>query len=172
MRRILLVTPLLAAIACGGDGPQGFAWDVRVASAFDDGRQADYFCPDYEWQGWGQTFRYVLDFESGTAYTTVAVDADVFAAGQLSGCTLAYDSVVWGQLWEDPEFGEDFEIRWQLSGEADIRQGASGGDCGLADGVDWSGKERFDIIYSEHPRITSECWFELLVEGKYVGQIE
>ena len=56
------------------------------------------------------------------------LDEETFARGQISGCDIAYQTVVWG---EPDDAG--FDVRWQITGEALFRAG--GTSSNLDEGV-------------------------------------
>lgn len=91
----------------------------------------------------------------------VAVGPDVFAVGVVNGCSIQYESVVWGETIDD------FEIRWKLLGSATINPG---GGCTTQNGSDWDGIERFEVVSSENPEISPGCEYEVALAGKYTGE--
>lgn len=91
----------------------------------------------------------------------VAVGPDGFATGVSNGCSIQYETVVWGEQIDD------FEIRWKLSGSATINPG---GGCNTQNGTDWDGVEVFEVVSSENPDISPGCEYEVALAGKYTGE--
>lgn len=145
----LLLLPLLAS--CGEEDLPGFLWQVSLSGAEDT-------CHD-QLDDYTENLTYRLDFEG--SYVELAIDADRFATGTISGCDIAYESVVWQQAIDG------YTVHWQLTGSARYRQGGS--SCSLGQGVDWFGTETFELVYSEHPDLETGCTYTLNVEGAYVG---
>jgi hypothetical protein len=132
---------------------EGFEWDVTLTGEVD-------LC-NPEPIGFRETFRYRLSF-SGAA-TTLSLGPDAFAQGTISGCRIAYQSVVWAEERDGHEF------RWLLEGEAFYRQG-SGCTAQLPNNVDWLGTETFTIVETDHPDIPPNCTYQLSAEGVYIGE--
>lgn len=144
----LLLVPLTLG-ACGGGDLDGFEWDVTVAGTGDN---------PYE-----QNLVYRLTFEEGTSTVNLAIGAENFASGQISGCGITYQSVVWGEL------RDGFEVRWKLDGEATYQLN-SGCETSLSEGLDWEGTEVFSIVQSDHPDIPTGATYTVDVQGTYLGE--
>ncbi len=150
--------PILFLWACGPaeDTVDGFNWDLTVTGTQD-------LCNPQAPQGFQESYTYTLLFDG--SITELYIGDKTFAAGIISGCTLEYESPVVG---ERRGADDEFWIKWQLTGEAILRQG--GGSCELEEGVDWSGIETFEVVETDDPSIEEGCTYELLVEGVYTGQ--
>jgi len=155
VRRLGLLAPLARA-ACGDPPLDGFLWDVTLTGDED-------LCNDPP-SGYQETLRYLVTFRDGK-YADIAVNGSTFGTGQIEGCNIFYESVVWG------ESRDGFGLRWRISGEA-VYQQSGGCETQLPDNVDWKGTEVFEIIQSDHPEIPPGCTYTLLTEGVYVGQAE
>jgi len=149
-----LCLPLLAAplalTACGGDDEQGFEWDITLAGT--DGNE------------YQEELTYRLSFVPDTAYVNLAIGEDGFASGQIAGCDITYQSVVWGEV------RDGYEVRWRIDGQATYQQ-QSGCETQLPDGIDWEGTEVFEIVQSEHPEIPPGATYTVLTSGTYVGEV-
>lgn len=150
---ILLLTLPLAACS---ETLEGFEWEVNITSG---GESAQDNC-NPEPQGFEQEFVYRLEFDGSDV--SVAIGPDVFATGQISGCNIAYQSVVWG------EEKDGYTYRWRIDGDAIYRQG-SGCDNQLEPTLDWFGTETFTILESDDPDIAPNCTYILDAEGEYLG---
>lgn len=159
LRRIAGAALLLASLGlvqgCGGEDLEGFLWEVYVVG------DVDTCHPEGEGVAWDATYDYILQYEG--SYFELSLGPDTFATGTIAGCDIEYESVVWG------EGIDGYQVRWQLSGDAVIRQGGS--TCGLDAGVDWLGTETFEIVASDHPDIAVGCEYVMLTEGTYQGPL-
>jgi len=151
----LLLFPLVACEEEGLD-PDSFNWDVTVTGIEDR-------CNPSDPQPFQESVVYSLFFDGGL--TEILVGPDNFASGIMTGCALEYDTPVVGER-RGPN--EEFWVKWQLSGEALLRQGGS--SCELEDGVDWFGTETFEIIETDDPDLEVGCTYTLSVSGVYLGQ--
>lgn len=152
MYRALLALLVLSGSACS-ESLTGFEWDVTL-TAIEDGCNPEPI-------GYQQTFRYRLVFDG--AHARLYIGENGFANGTLSGCSIQYSSVTWG------EEREDYTYRWVLTGDAAYRQG-SGCDTQLpGPNVDWFGTETFTIIDTDDPDIPPDCDYVMEAEGVYVG---
>lgn len=149
---LLLALPLAAC----SESLEGFEWDVLITSG---GASAQDNC-NPEPQGFEEEFRYRVNFDGSDA--TIAIGPDVFATGQISGCDITYQSVVWG------EEKDGFTYRWRIDGAAVYRQG-SGCDNQLDPTLDWFGTETFTVLESDDPDIAPNCTYILDAEGVYLG---
>ncbi len=151
----LLLLPLLACEEEGLD-PDSYNWEVTITGVED-------LCNPDDPQGYQESMTYSLFFDG--SITDIKVGDKSFASGIMSGCTLEYDSAVVGER-RGPE--EEYWIKWQLTGEATLRQG--GGSCDIEEGFDWVGEETFEIVESTDPDIEVGCTYTMALEGTYVGQ--
>ncbi len=149
----LFVTALALALSACSPREPGFAWDVRVQTA----RNGDT-CHDpavlYD-----EAMTFVLRFDG--ADTRIALGEDDFATGRIAGCNVNYRSVIWS------ERRDDYTLRWQMTGEAEFRYGAS--TCDIDGGHDWLGTETFEILSSDHPEVEAGCAYTVDVTGTYAG---
>ena len=76
---------------------------------------------------------------------------------------MSYSSVIW------QEARETGEIRWQLEGEATVRQGGS--DCNLDEGLDWDGFEEITVIDSTDPDVPPGCTYRMDATGTFSGEL-
>lgn len=150
---LILLAPLALA-ACGGEDLVGFEWDVTLTGTVD-------LCNDPT-IGYQEAFRYRLEFIEGGNFVDLAIGPDNFASGQISGCEINYETVVWG------ETRDGYDLRWRMEGEALYQQA---GGCGtqLPPNVDWKGTEVFTVVQSSNPNIPPGCTYTLDAEGTYVG---
>ena len=155
MRALLALTLIapLALAGCGDPPLDGFLWRVQLTGDED-------LC-NAEPVGFQETYNYRVTFD-GT-YADLAIDADNFASGQIEGCQIFYESVVWG------EDRDGFPIRWKIEGEAFYHQGF-GCEQSLPENIDWKGTEVYEVVQSDHPDIPPGCTYTLLSEGTYVGE--
>ncbi|MBN2799314.1 MAG: hypothetical protein JXX28_09230 [Deltaproteobacteria bacterium] len=154
MAKFWLALALTGLVGCAPEEPlDGFLWDVEL-SVLEDGclpaASADYT----------EQLPYRLVFDG--SYVDLAIGPDLFATGAISGCEIAYDSVVWGQNIDG------YTVRWSLAGEATYRPG--GDACNLSAGTDWLGTETFTILSSDHPDIAPGCELVLHAQGAYAGE--
>ena len=153
-RGTVAAVAMLFMVGCTGEKLEGFVWGVTATTGTFDPESCGY-----DWQGFEETFEYRLVYDG--AAVDLAIGDDIFATGHLSGCQVAYESVVWGSEVDGAE------VRWQLLGDATFRPG--GASCNLDDGVDWVGSEIFEIVHSEHEQLNAGCWFSLTTSGVYRG---
>ena len=153
---VSLFALLSLGLAGCGEALEGHVWDVHlVGETWNDAE-----C-DYVWEGFDEEMDYRLQFDG--SLVDLAIGPDVFAHGAISGCTIAYESVVWGQDIDG------YAVRWQLTGEAQFRYEQEA--CNLDANQAWLGTETFEIISSDHPDLNTGCWFLLSAEGTYEGQL-
>ena len=119
--------------------------------------------------GYQDTWEFRLAFPEGNSFVELNIDDQTFATGSINGCTIEYESVVWGEIVDG------FNIRWQLSGSALFELGGEG--CGLETGKDWLGTETFTVVSTgdgdqKHPSIEPGCEYILDTEGAYLGLLE
>ena len=75
-------------LGCGSDELDAFAWSVYT-------EVTDIDCFDPEGVGWGESYEYRIQFDGANA--SLAIGEDQFATGLISGCSITYSSVVWGE---------------------------------------------------------------------------
>ena len=138
---------------CSSPPLPGYLWSITVTGAQD-------LCnnPPVDYAG-EKNFEYRIEFSGSSV--TLSIEADAFATGAISGCDIAYDSVVWG------EAHDGYDLKWQLHGEATFRQG--GDSCNLDPGVDWTGTETFTIVSSDDAAVATGCTYTLDNSGIYEG---
>ncbi|TVQ91656.1 MAG: hypothetical protein EA397_08580 [Deltaproteobacteria bacterium] len=152
MARALIALITLTSVACS-ESLDGFEWDVTL-TAIEDGCNPEPI-------GYQETLRYRIVFEGANARLHIGPNG--FANGSLSGCSISYSSVTWG------EEREDYTYRWVLSGQAAYRQ-SSGCDAQLpGPNIDWSGTETFTIVDTDDPDIPPGCEYVMEAEGVYLG---
>ncbi len=111
---------------------------------------------------YSETFNYYVAFDASSA--TLYIDEAAFARGTLTGCSLTYQSVVFGQSRPDGD------VKWQLFGNASI-ESAQGDPC--VDGEDdWSGTEYAEIVASDDESIEVGTEYYMTTTGKFVGNTE
>ncbi|TNE90172.1 MAG: hypothetical protein EP330_08930 [Deltaproteobacteria bacterium] len=154
----LLVISLLAGC---GEPLSGYAWEVTV----NGGEPGFDSCNIGAETPYTETFDYVLDFSGADVSLGLLQGGEVFgfASGTLSGCDVSYETVIW------QEQREGGEVRWQLVGEASVRQG--GNDCNIADGLDWEGFEEITVIDSADPDVPPGCTYRMDATGTYSGEL-
>lgn len=140
---------------------EGFAWQVTVSG----GEPGFDSCNIGSEQPYTETFTYALDFDGANVDLGLLIDGTIFgfADGNLSGCDVSYQSVV----WQDQRDGG--EVRWQLEGEASMRQGGS--TCNMDDGVDWVGFEEITVLDSTDPDVPPGCTYRMDATGTYDGAL-
>lgn len=106
-----------------------------------------------------ENYSYELFFNSFAV--DVHVDGLSFASGNVSGCTVTYETPTW---LEDRDNGG--WLRWNLEGEAKY-QGKAGG-CEIADDLDWSGTETITVVESGDETVAAGCTYNMTVTGVYV----
>jgi hypothetical protein len=106
------------------------------------------------------TYSVALDASESTIY----IDDQVFAVGQVSGCTIEYNTVVIGEETEG-----DGEVRWQLFGTADFDPGD---DACVEGDKDWDGTETFEIVSSEDDVLEEGCTYTATTSGSFAGRTE
>jgi hypothetical protein len=153
MRRVFAALFALGTVGCQHEDP-GFLWSVEVVGASDTCHD-----PPVSYNG-QKDFDYVLHYVG--ADVTIDLDGETMARGQISGCDIFYQTVVWGE-----EDDDGFEVRWQITGDALFRAG--GTSCNLDEGVDWLGTEVFTIVSSEDPGLEVGCTYQLNMQGTYQG---
>jgi len=85
---IALLAPLTLT-ACGEEEAVTFDWDVTLTGTVD-------LCNDPV-VGYQENLTYRLDFIEGGNFVDLAIGDDNFAGGQISGCDISYETVVWGE---------------------------------------------------------------------------
>lgn len=105
--------------------------------------------------GYRETFVYDLFFDG--AAVLIQVDDVPMAQGEISGCSIEYETSVW--LEERPD---DTYLRWQLEGSAKY-QGLAGG-C-VDDPNDWEGTEVISVTESTDPTIVAGCSYTMTAVG-------
>lgn len=159
---VQILLPLFAMSSIGCSEPlEGFEWAVTV----EGGEPGFDSCNIGEETPYTETFAYVLDFAGADVSLGLLVDGEIFgfADGTLSGCDVSYASVIW------QEQREGGEVRWQLEGEASIRQG--GDDCNISEGLDWEGFELITVVDSADPTIPAGCTYRMDATGTYAGEL-
>lgn len=156
---IALLAAAAALTGCAGEelDPEAFYWDVDLLGTFSTCHSDDNVV------GYADALTYGLSFD-GSA-TTLRIDGNTFASGQISGCELEYESGIVGQE-RDAGF-----VQWNLTGDALIRTGGDSCDIPLdadSNSLDWYGFETFTITYSEDPALEEGCEYEIQVQGSYV----
>ncbi|MCO4745097.1 MAG: hypothetical protein KC912_09930 [Proteobacteria bacterium] len=154
------ITTLLAAAGCG-EALEGFAWDVTVSG----GEPGFDSCNIGSEVPYDETFTYALNFSGADVDLGLLIDNEIlgFADGTLSGCDVSYSSVI----WQDAR--DAGEVRWQLEGEASVRQG--GDSCNMDDGLDWDGFEEITVVESTVPDIPPGCTYRMDATGVFVGEL-
>ena len=153
-RSVPLLPLFVLALAGCQDPLSGHVWAVDFEVIEDT-------CNDPD-TNYSESLDIRIDFEGGDG-ALLAVGPDAFAAGQMFGCFVDYQSVAWTE-----ERGI-FTLTWQLVGEAQVRAG--GTSCNLDNGVDWEGTETFTILSSDDPDISTGCRTVLSTRGTYVGEL-
>jgi hypothetical protein len=154
--RTLSLFAIIFSSGCAEEPIDGFIWEIDLVGTIDGCNNPVV--------GYQTTSDYRLSFEGSDV--SLAIGADEFANGTISGCQVAYQTVVWG---EDREInGEPHEIKWQITGEAIFRQG--GDTCNLPVGTDWIGTETSTIVDSTTPSLEVGCTYIVETTGSYVGQ--
>ena len=154
MRRMggLRFVPLwVTLVGCGGGDLPGHYWRLNATTG-DDGCNTS--------TQYAEEFDYRLEIDVSTV--SVAIGPDTFAEGQIDGCTVTYDSIVW------TEVRPAGNIQWTLTGEATAQRGD--GACGIS--TDWIGTETFLVLSSEDPAISPGCTYTLNLSGTYEGEVE
>ena len=146
----------LACVVVSGCAPDvtGFAWDLDLEVIEDSCALGS--------AGHSEQLQFVVNYTGNRV--DLAIGADTFASGTLSGCFLSYQSVAWETEYDNAI------LRWQIEGEAE--HSSQPGSCGLEDGLDWVGTETFTIVSSEHPQVPTGCKIEQTVKGVYAGRLE
>jgi len=142
-------------VGCGNADLRGHYWNLSLQGEENDctGDAAKY----------SEKLEYRVLFEGNDI--TLAVGPDEFADGNVTGCSISYDSVI----WEDVR--GDYELRWQIHGSAVVNVGG-GGSCQPLNGTDWDGIERFEVISSEDPDISPGCEYSMTLSGKYLEEVK
>lgn len=143
---------VLGGAGCNPEDDSGHHWNLTLTGVDDAcrGQPANYT----------EKLEYRVKLEGQDA--VLAIGPDEFATGTINGCNLVYESVVWGE-----EF-DDYEIKWRLTGSATINFGD--GSCNPGNGTDWDGTEWFEVVNSEDPAIAPGCQYEIKTAGKYTGE--
>lgn len=143
----------LSLAACTGGDLPGHYWDLIVEGTDNQctGGGANY-SDRYE-------FRALIEGND----LTLAIGDDIFATGIVDGCTFTYSSLVWSA------YRDDFEIQWQILGEARVNVGGGGG---CVERTDWEGVETFVVSTSEHPDVSAGCTYETQVTGSYLREVQ
>lgn len=152
MRGLRLTVLCCSLMACSTEELPGQYFDVEVSMASDGCNSPAV--------GYSESFSYrlVKDLES----IELGVDADIFASGSISGCSVAYESVAW------TETREAGDIRWQILGEAQVQPGD--GSCGNP--RDWIGTETFTVLSSDDPLVRPGCTYVVDVAGDFVEEVQ
>lgn len=151
LTRSLLATVPLVLCACGGSDLDAFEWDLQLSGTGDN--------------EYSEELTYRLSYVEDSNQVNLAIGEDNFASGQISGCQITYQSVVWG------EDRDGFELRWKIDGTG-IVQGSTGGcETSLEEGLDWSTTEVFTIISSTDDRIPTGATYTIDVQGVYAGEV-
>ena len=140
---------------CSKEDVVGHYWDITASGVADTctGQAANH----------KEKLDYRLVIEGQEAQ--VAIGANVFANGEINGCTVFYDSVIWAE-----ERGE-YDISWQIHGLAVINVGG-GQSCAPPNGTDWDGEETFEVISSSDPSVSPGCEYTLALSGKYLEEVK
>ena len=159
-RVLSILTPSILMLSlplsgCGDSEEGAYQWEVEVTAITDLCNPAPV--------GYQETFTYSLYF-NGSA-TDLRIEGESFATGEISGCSLTYASPIIGETRGDPD--SSIWVKWQLEGEATIRQGGSA--CELEDGLDWEGTEVFEILSSDDTGLEEGCTYTMEVKGTYLG---
>jgi hypothetical protein len=158
----VLLLALLLACAEESRVPEGaLFYDVTVTAT------ADSCHPDAT-EGYEETFRYAVFFGSSAsadaasgARAEVYVDEELFAVGSIAGCSMSYQTVVFG---EDTE--ADGNVKWQLTGAADLDRGD---DSCVPTDKDWEGEETFEVIAAPDESVAPGCTYETATTGTVVS---
>ena len=154
--RFLSALAIIMSSGCSEEPPDGFVWAIDLVGTIDGCNNPVV--------GYQTSSDYRLTFEGSAV--ALSIGPDEFANGTISGCQVAYQTVVWG---EDREIdGEMHEIKWQITGDAIFRQG--GDTCNLPVGTDWIGTEITTILDSTSPSFEVGCTYTVETTGAYVGQ--
>ena len=138
-------------VACKETIEPNGVWNLMVTGLGTD-------CVESE-EGFQQSYEYSLFYDG--SYVEVKVDGESFAAGQVRGCSVSYES---GVYLEESEKGD---FRWQIVGNADVE--AAAGGCGdIPDEYDWYGTERLTVVSSENESVEAGCEYEMEVVGTFV----
>jgi hypothetical protein len=157
MRRLLPLL-LIPVMACEEEGldPDSYNWEVTITAIED-------LCNPSDPVPYQEVVTYSLFFDG--SITDLYIGDKAFAQGIMTGCALEYDTPVVGERRGDDE---EFWVKWQLSGEAVLRQGGS--SCDLEEGVDWYGEETFEVVETDDPDLPIGCTYTMSVQGIYKGQ--
>jgi hypothetical protein len=140
---------------CGNANLKGHYWNLSLDGSEDDctGAAANY----------KEKLEYRVMIEGNEV--ALAVEQDEFATGNVNGCSISYESVIW------EEVRGDFEIRWKIYGSAVINVGG-GQSCQPLNGTDWDGTEVFEVISSDDPEISPGCEYSMSLSGKYIEEVK
>ncbi|MFH1467081.1 MAG: hypothetical protein ABIO70_22045 [Pseudomonadota bacterium] len=159
MRSLLALMPLslLACVEEPGPPSGTFDWDVTITGIED-------LCNPTDPQGSLEEVTYSLLFDG--SLTSIYIGPDLFAQGIMSGCALEYDSPVVGERRGE---NEEFWVKWQITGDATLRQGGSSCDI-VEEGIDWVGEETFEIVETDDPSLQIGCTYTMSVVGTFTGR--
>ncbi len=137
-------------VACKETIEPNGTWTVTVTGLGTD-------CVESE-EGFQQTYEYSLYYDG--SYVEIKVDDESFAAGQIRGCAIQYES---GVYLEESDSGD---FRWFISGSADVE--AAAGGCGdIPDEYDWYGTETLTVVSSENEGVAEGCNYNMEVVGTF-----
>lgn len=143
---------MLGLTACGNDGQAAFEWAITLTGA--------------EGNPYTENLTYQLSFVPESALVNLSIDGENFASGQISGCDINYESVVWQEPGENVG---GFDVRWKLDGSATYQQ-TGGCSPPLPENLDWQGEEIFTIVVSDNPDIPPGATYTVTTEGTFVGE--
>ena len=153
---LILIASLAAIAGCKAEELPGYYYEVELISAVDECNTPTV--------GYRETFEYRVVFDGGNV--TVSVGDDPFATGTTKdgqACAIQYQSTVW------QENREEGELRWRVSGEADI---GFGNACSVEGSADWDGTEIFTILSSEDEAVRAGCEYELTALGTFLREVK
>jgi hypothetical protein len=113
-------------------------------------------------EGYEETFEYAVFFADAQR-AEVYVGEELFAVGTIAGCTLSYQTVVFGEETE-----ADGNVKWQLFGEAQFDT-VPGADACVDGEDDWLGEEVFEIVSSVDETLEPGCQYVTETRGKAVA---
>ena len=137
-------------VACKETIEPNGTWTVSITGLDTD-------CVESE-EGFLQTYEYSLYYDG--SYVEIKVDGESFAAGQIRGCAIQYES---GVYLEESDSGD---FRWFISGNADVE--AAAGGCGdIPDEYDWYGTETLTVVSSDNEGVAEGCDYNMEVVGTF-----
>lgn len=148
---------LAIASGCTGAGLEGNLFDVTLVGVDNDctgeplNRRENH------------EYRLVIDGLN----IVVAIGEDEWATGSINGCRIEYESVIVTDVRNDAE-GNQHEIRWRITGEAEIDQ-SGGASCIDEGNLDWIGTETIEVIRSQHPNVDPGCTYSFESTGLFTG---